>query len=219
MKLLADSFGPDVLEHTAIIFTHSDGRVTPEKAKERVAQIAAVMRGLVGKPADTFRVFQLDTRVDSRPGSTPEYIQERKAENIRNFDALLSWLRSQKPLPTVDFKVGEYAEMKRLREEREALVRAEAERKAAQEALAAAELARVTAAAKHEAEAAQRKILAEEEEQRVRILVIFCCVCTVIVFVFRRTLLRYFGTLCHKNSGRRSSGTPVPRQHFDDSQA
>ena len=183
MRLLADSFGPSILSHTALVFTHSDGRVTLAKARERGAQIAEVMRGLIGAPAEAFPVYQLDTRVESRPGSTPEYIKERLAENVRSFDALAAWVRGLPPLPTVDFTVGEYAETKRLREEREARERAEAEAKAARDALAAAELARAAAAAKRAEEDAARARDAQDAAELRQRLILLGCVCSGVAAV------------------------------------
>jgi hypothetical protein len=211
MKLLADSFGADVLSHTALVFTHSDGRVSPAKARERSAQIAEVMRGLIGAPPEPFPVYQLDSRVDSRPGSTTEYIRERQAENVRSLDALAAWVRGLAPLPTVDFKAGEYAEMKRLREEREAREKAEAEAKAARDALAAAELARATAAAKFAEEEAARSRRASADAElwhTVKGVGGAAGVLAAAVFLCRKPLWRWIRGLQQTRHAGRGSALP-----------
>lgn len=175
-KLLVDSFGPAVLTHMAITFTHSDGRLAPEKARARVAQIAAVVSGLTSVAVTSFPVFQLDCRVDSRPGSTPEYLDARRRENAAGLGNLTAWVRSLEPMPTVDFRPGEYAEAKRLREEKEA-------RKSAEDALAAAELERVAAMQRQaDDEKALAAAIAANAAAEHRRLVLFCGAAFVVLF-------------------------------------
>ena len=167
-----------ILARLAIVFTHAEGRLTPEDAKERANEIADKIREITGVPVSTFPVYQLDCGIATRPGSTPEYIEERKTANRTNLDLLTSWVRLQKPIPTADFKIGEYQEMKRLREENQKRVAAEVDRdkavtQAEAEALkadAAMQRAREADAARLAAE--QARLMAEQArnaaEQRAR---------------------------------------------------
>jgi hypothetical protein len=157
VTLLEESFGPDFFPHVALVFNRANGGMSPERARLHAADIAGKLSKITGRSVSTFPVFQLDTQVESRAGSTPEYILERKAANARAMGDLAAWVRKQQPISTIDFKVGMYEEMKQLREKQEKL-------DAAKAAEAAAEAARQVAE-RERAEADQRARDAEARER------------------------------------------------------
>jgi hypothetical protein len=137
MKLFIDSFGPEVVTRIAVVFTRA-GVKTPEQAVARATAMAATLRKLTGIPVATFPVFQIDAGVATDPRFSPEYRLDRVEKNARAFDALAMWVRTQTPIPTADFKIGEYAETKRIREaqEREATEKKRADEEAVARATA-----------------------------------------------------------------------------------
>jgi hypothetical protein len=132
MKLFIDSFGPEIVTRIAVVFTRA-GAKTPEQAVVRATGMAATLRGLTGIPVATFPVFQIDAGVATDRRFSPEYIRDRVEKNARTLDALAMWVRTQSPIPTADFKIGEYADAKRVREaqEREAAEKNRADTEAA----------------------------------------------------------------------------------------
>ena len=188
MKLLVDSLGPGMLAHLGIVFTRAFGEVTVAASKAKAADMARAVAARTGVPATIFPSWQVDANIAGRRGATPEDIATRTAAVAAELDACIGWARVQTPLPTLDFKVGEYAETKRLREEserraaaeaaaaREAAARAATEetarrdaeaRAAAAEAARIAEEARVAAVARAAADAAARRA-AEQREAEAR---------------------------------------------------
>lgn len=170
LKLFVDSFGPEILARIAVVFTRA-GAKTAVEAMHRVTAMAGVLRQLTGVPVDTFPVFQIDAGVDSDARFSPAYVAERKALNSRALDALVMWIRTQSPISTADFKIGEYAEAKRIREEQERAAeqkkRADAEAAARQAAEQRARDAAAAAAAE-KARADAEAVARQAAEQRAR---------------------------------------------------
>jgi len=105
---------------------------------------------------------------------------------------------------TVDFKAGEYAEAKRLREEQEMRLAAEAARAAAEEALVVAEKERA-AAAKQLVEDQKRlaaAAAARAEETRLMLMAGAVAVLALGVCMVRPSSQRYV-SLCWRPSGTR----------------
>lgn len=162
LKLFIDSFGPEIVARIAVVFTRAGGK-TPEQAKLRATAMAGVLRRLTGVPVETFPVFQIDAGVKTDARFSPAYVAERVAMNARALDALAMWVRTQPAISTVDFKIDEYAEAKRLRESQE---REAAERKRAADEAAARLAAEQRAREAQEREAAERRRADEEAAAR-----------------------------------------------------
>lgn len=149
LKLLIDSFGPRLLQRIAVVFTRGGAKSVAE-VQSRATGMATVLRGLTGIPVETFPVYQFDAHVATDARFSTAYIGERQVMNSRALTTLAAWLLVQTAIPTADFKIGEYAETKRIREEQE---RAEEQRRRADAEAAARQAAEQRA---REAEAAAR---------------------------------------------------------------
>ncbi len=112
----SDSFGPEVLSRLGVVFTRAYGDIEPQQDRGIVQHVVDVVAGHTGLPVTFFPFWQIDSNVSARRGVTPEFVAQRTAEVKRATDECVRWSLAKPPMQTLDFKVGEYAETKRIRE-------------------------------------------------------------------------------------------------------
>eukprot|EP00667_Euglena_gracilis_P014546 EG_transcript_15069 len=163
-KLLVDSFGPAMLDRTGVAFTRACGRVPPEEARHRAADIAAAIARRTGLPVSHLPCWQVDCHPEQLEGQMlPEVIEQVRDASRTALQDILRWAQALPAMDTTTAVVGEYEEQRRRREAEAAAAAAAAEAEANRAREEEAERARAAAAAEAER---QRQAAAEAERQR-----------------------------------------------------
>eukprot|EP00667_Euglena_gracilis_P015212 EG_transcript_15807 len=171
VKLLVDSFGPRCLEHMGLVFTRATGTCTPEQARSKAADIAAIISQRTGFPLAFLPCWQVDCHPEQLEGRMyPAVIEQVRDASRTAVRDILSWAQALPAMDTTAAVVGEYEEQRRRREAEAAAEAARAEAVASAARADAAHSARCTA----EAAAAEQLQVATDALHRLKVTQLDC---------------------------------------------
>lgn len=122
VKLLVDSFGPDILRHLALLFTKAYGTKSPEEARDFANEIAAMIATFTGVSwLKELPFYQVDTHPEeATKRRVPESaIPSIEADTKSAIKTMVSWIKTRPAYSTVDAKAAEYEQQRLAREAKE----------------------------------------------------------------------------------------------------
>eukprot|EP01039_Chlorochromonas_danica_P008819 gene8819-biopygen4488 len=139
LKLMVDSFGPEILSVTGVVFTRSYSVSAADAQQYMTEELSPIITNVTGVDVSTMPFWQVDSHPEELWSDYPDRLSSTVARNERTVQEIRRWASTNHPVDVTKAFPSEYEIHIRIQEAKEEVVKLEKEREVAYERLRVAQ--------------------------------------------------------------------------------